>query len=92
VDEDFLPKNIYHNHNYSCVVGAKGELLESGSLPASACDKAKFTKVAGLNGEVRLVSCASEAVMVVLKDNTVWYKGESRSYHFPGDSHKASFT
>jgi len=41
---------------------------------------------------VQLVSCASEAVMVVLKDNTVWYKGESRSYHFPGDSHKASFT
>lgn len=29
---------------------------------------------------------------VVLKDNTLWYKGSSSSYCFPDDSTKSSFT
>lgn len=29
---------------------------------------------------------------VLLKDNTLWYKGSSSSYCFPEDSSKSSFT
>lgn len=51
----------------------------------------KFTKVSSLKAKVRLVAVAPQSAVVVLEDNTIWYKGTSVDYHFPNNESKGSF-
>jgi hypothetical protein len=68
----------------------KNELFESGYLD-SAGRKTAFTK-ASLKAPVRLIASSHYSATVVLEDNTIWYKGSSDYYHFPGNESKATFT
>jgi hypothetical protein len=45
-----------------------------------------------LKDKVRFVSLAPNSLMLVLEDNTIWYKGSSEGHHFPNDESKGSLT
>lgn len=92
VPKDFRPIKAWSGHSYTCVLGEKGQLVESGSLGSGACSNSQFKLVTGLKGEIDLISVSYHNMWVLLKDNTLWYKGSSSSYCFPEDSHKSSFT
>ena len=45
-----------------------------------------------LKEKVKLISLAPQSVVLVLEDNTIWYKGGSEEYHFPNDEGKGTNT
>jgi alpha-tubulin suppressor-like RCC1 family protein len=47
--------------------------------------------VSSLKAKVRLAAVAPQSAVVVLEDNTIWYKGTSVDYHFPNNESKGSF-
>lgn len=74
-----------------CVLDDKNKLYESGYL-GTGCNKSQFTEVKNLKEPVELVSVSHYNIWVLLKDQTLWYKGESRSYNVPENSGKSDFT
>lgn len=61
-------------------------------MDSGACSNSEFKLATGLKGEVDQVSLSWHSMWVLLKDNTVWYKGTSSRYSMPEDSSKGSFT
>lgn len=92
VPKNFKPIKAWSSHCYSCVLNDKGQLVESGSLGSSACSNSQFKLIADLKQEVEQVSVSYHNMWVVLKDNTIWYKGSSSSHCMPEDQGKPSFT
>lgn len=92
VPKNFKPTRAWNSHSYSCVVNDKGQLVESGQMDGGACSNSEFKLVTGLKSEVEQVTVSYMSIWVVLKDNTLWYKGASSSYSMPDDSSKDSFT
>ena len=61
-------------------------------MGSGACSNSQFKLAQGLKGEVDQVTLSYHSIWVVMKDNTLWYKGSSSSYAMPEDSGKGSFT
>lgn len=75
VPKDFKPVKAWSGHTYCVVQGHKGQLVESGKLGGNACNQSRFKLVKGLNGEIDQISISYNNMWVLLKDNTIWYKG-----------------
>lgn len=92
VPQDFKPVKVWGSYNYNLILGENGQLVESGNGNSNVCSNTEFKLVKGLKGEIDQISVSHDAVWVLLKDNTLWYKGETRSYSMPENSNKTAFT
>jgi hypothetical protein len=87
VEGDFVPKKIVNACNYTAVLTEEGDLYEAGILGGKRNEL--FTKCHDFNEQkVRLVSGGTETCWVVLEDNSVYYKGVNKNFHFPVQGEK----
>jgi alpha-tubulin suppressor-like RCC1 family protein len=96
VPKDFKPVKCWGNHTYSMVQGADGKLIECGHLGSSVSDKSEFklTTTTGLPKDFKLdqVEISYHNMWALLQDGSIWYRGSSSSYVFPGNDSKSSWT
>lgn len=96
-DQDFRPVKLFGDDTFSVAVSDQGELFETGGVESdhtqsSNTSLGKFHKNKTLKGKVRQVAVAQKSLVVLLEDNTVWYRGTSQEFHFPNNESKSAYT
>jgi hypothetical protein len=79
----FTPEKMVSAANYTAIMTEEGDLYEAGELAGKRLEN--FTKCLDFpqGSKVAFLAAATETCWVVLADNSVYYKGTSKQFHFP---------